>query len=294
MMVQFARSVLHGVFLLLVSAVATAAAVTGTRDASAPEQARSPGGAAETPRSSIVFPDVCYRTAEKRGKSAGCLATGDLTIGTQTISFESEKVRLSIPTASIRDVSSTQLPKDPKNDWILIKYEEGGSPSNAAFMGAAAGGDTKSIHAAAQLSWLTGAPTQPTASTEAEAASAINNLHTTRLESLYYSNSTVPKNVWRLAFTPGIDDALLRAYKAGDPDDLFRFNIIMILNRRAVTADSDEHRQQVYDCMLEAVRKDSFAWVKIEARDALRRLGAGKEVLQEADALIKDAAATGR
>jgi len=289
MMKRFARCVLDGTFLILVVGFATAAAAASAPDSYASDEARSVRGASDTAPLPMVFPGVWYRTPEKRGKISAWLARGDLTIGADTIAFESKKIKVSIPTASIRDVVSTAFRDDLANTWIVIAYDEGGTPRSAAFKGARLGRETEAIRLAAQSAWLTGAPEPPTEPTKAEIDSAIDNLHTTRVESLTYSNRTVPKNVWRLVFTPGIDDALLRAYGAGDPDDLFRFNLIMILNRRALDLDTEEHRRQVYDCMIGALHNDSFEWVKVEARDALRRLGAGKDVLREADALIEDA-----
>lgn len=277
---------LRGTSLLLLLGLATPGIPAGTPPPSTPEGARPPAVAANAALSRR-FQGVWYRTPEKRGKLAAWLASGDLTVGVGTISFESKKLSLTIPTASIREVESIQFPDDPANAWIVIKYAEGRSARAAAFKDAGMGRGTEAIRMAFLSTWLSGEPAPATAPAEADIASAIESLHTTRLESLYYANDKVPKNVWRLVFTPGLDDSLLRAYRVGDRDDLFRFNLIMILNRRAVGLEGEEPRRKVYDCMLEAVRTDSFGWVKVEARDALRRLGADKAVLEEADALIK-------
>jgi hypothetical protein len=80
---------------------------------------------------------------------AAWLAMGNLTVGPETISFESKKIRLTIATASVKRVGSARLPGDPNNTWIVLEYDEGGSPRAAAFRGAGLlGRDTKAIHGA--------------------------------------------------------------------------------------------------------------------------------------------------
>src|SRR5882672_8417263 len=232
--------------------------------------------------SSQVFQGIWYRTPEKRGVIAAWLASGDLTLGVDTISFESKKIHLAIPTGAIKRLAPADFPDDPVHTWILVEYDEGGSTRAAAFKdGHLVKGDTGAVYQAF-LSTLT-----------AQAASTIPELHTTRVESLYYTNETVPKNVWKLVFAPGLEDVLLSTYASGDPDDLFRYNIIMILNRRTVGVKDAGMRQRIHDCLMDALGKDSFGWIKVEALDALRRLGDEKEALAQADLLMrsdKDAA----
>jgi len=102
-------------------------------------------GEASSPRE---FKGVWYRTPEKRGAIAVFLASGDLTVGADTVSFESKKIRLTIAMASVKRVVSARLPNDPVNVWIVVEYDEGGSSKAAAFKDAGFGRDTQAIHTA--------------------------------------------------------------------------------------------------------------------------------------------------
>lgn len=232
---------------------------------------------AQAAPSSHHFSGIWYRTPEKRGVLAAWLASGDLTVGADTIVFESTKLNLTIPSASVSRVFDSPLPNGGGIEWIVVEYDDGGTKKAAAFRdGRMFKGDNGAVHEALFRATLS-----------AGAAPMIAQLHTTRLESLYYTNESVPAIVWKLAGAPDLEDALLRAYASGDPDDLFRFNIIVILNRRAVSVKDSQTRQRMHDCMTEALRTDSFGWVKVEALDALRRLGDETEALAQADVLMK-------
>jgi Ankyrin repeats (3 copies) len=223
-----------------------------------------------------VFPGVWYRTPEKRGVMAAFLASGDLTIDTETISFASKKIQLAIPTWNVKGAHATSFPDDPVNNWFVVDYDEGGAGKAVAFKdGHMTKNDTAMIFNAMR------------AAVSAQAVAHLAALHTTRVESLYYSNDSVPKDVWKLVAAPDLEEPLLEAYAAGDPDDLYRYNLIMILNRRSGKVEDAAMRQRIHDCMLKAVQKDSFGWAKVEALDGLSRLGGEKEALAQADLLMK-------
>ena len=54
------------------------------------------------------------------------LASGTLTVGTDAVIFESKKINLTIPTASIWRVKAYELPNDTMRNWIVVEYDEGG------------------------------------------------------------------------------------------------------------------------------------------------------------------------
>jgi ankyrin repeat protein len=266
---QHLRSVARGAFLPVVFGLTISPGLSSPADPPKAEGARAPG------IESREFQSIWYRTPEKRGKIAAWLDSGDLTVGPESVSFEAKKFQLSIPTSSITRVAPADFRDDPAHTWILVEYNESGSAKAAAFMdGRMMKGNTGAVYEALR------------SALSAQAASTIAALHTTRVESLYYTNETVPKSVWKLVFVPDLEDALLQAYASGDPDDLYRFNIIMILNRRVAGVKDEKIRERIHECLLGAIQKDSFGWVKVEALDGLRRVGDEKEALAQAEVLM--------
>ena len=87
----------------------------------------------------------------------------------------------------------------------------------------------------------------------------IQSLHHERIEQLYYES--YPHNVKELMVRQKIVPELIGAYYQGG-DDLYRFNLIVILNHRSALSDLD--RMAIVTC-LERALKDSSAWVRTEA-----------------------------
>jgi hypothetical protein len=108
----------------------------------------SPGSGVDVSSLTRRFDGVWYRTPEKRGKIAAWLASGELTVGVDTISFESKKIHLTIATASVMRVLTVQFPDDPANTWIAVEYGAEGSTKTAAFKGAGLGRESQTIHTA--------------------------------------------------------------------------------------------------------------------------------------------------
>lgn len=99
----------------------------------------------------------------------------------------------------------------------------------------------------------------PTLLTSAATADLIESLRRERIEQLYYED--YPPNVEELMARDGIVPDLVRAYDRGG-DDLYRFNLIVILNHLAVLGDPNV--EAISPCLERAV-KDSFPWVRTEA-----------------------------
>jgi hypothetical protein len=97
-----------------------------------------------------------------------------------------------------------------------------------------------------------------------EIETLIGTLHQSRNETLYYDESTYPKNVNQIIDDKNIINPLVSAYHADTNDDLFRFNIIMILNKKLRSHVSDKEKDLIGNCLLESL-KDSSPWVKTEA-----------------------------
>jgi len=77
------------------------------------------------------------------------LASGSLTVGPDTISFESKKLSLTIAASSVTNVAHTRFQNDPANTWIVVEYDEAGSRKAAAFKGPGLGlAETRAIETA--------------------------------------------------------------------------------------------------------------------------------------------------
>jgi len=110
--------------------------------AAAPE-ASSSSGDAEPASSPRTFQDVWYRTPEDRGwHFLGRQASGTLTVEADAIIFESNKINLTIPMASIWYVESTPITEivgvAPNSNivtrtWSAVVYDEDGVVKSAAF-----------------------------------------------------------------------------------------------------------------------------------------------------------------
>ena len=109
-------------------------------------------GAQEPTRAAPVgrkFEGVWYRT-EERGKFAVFLASGDLTIGPDLLSFDSKKHPITIPASSIRRVHMAKFDDTPEWSWMVVEYSDQGGVRIAAFRDAGFGKDTDAILASVQ------------------------------------------------------------------------------------------------------------------------------------------------
>ena len=95
------------------------------------------------------FKGVWYRT-EERGKFAVFLASGDLTIGPDVLSFESKKRTFTIATSSVRRVRWLEFEDDPYAKWVAVDYSDQGAVRLAAFRDAHFGRDSEAILASIQ------------------------------------------------------------------------------------------------------------------------------------------------
>jgi hypothetical protein len=103
-----------------------------------------------------------------------------------------------------------------------------------------------------------------------DARSLIASLAILRWErSPFYSRFALPDNVRRLIEMPGVALDVCAAYRQPLPDPIQRFNLMVVLNKRAESL-SPEERAVVPDCLREALR-DEHAWVRLEAVDAMSR-----------------------
>lgn len=93
-----------------------------------------------------------------------------------------------------------------------------------------------------------------------------------RIEQLYYPR--YPDNVKELVVRDGIVIDLIRAYEQGG-DDLYRFNLIVILNHR--TTLSDAERTAIVQCLHRAI-KDRSPWVRTEAVFGLGFVGTSRSI----------------
>ena len=87
----------------------------------------------------------------------------------------------------------------------------------------------------------------------------IDTLRHERIETLYYSN--YPENFKELMLRDDAIFTLVDAYNTGG-DDLFRFNVIIILNH--IKPLTDAQRDAISQCLCRAV-KDTSPWVRTEA-----------------------------
>jgi len=97
-------------------------------------------------------------------------------------------------------------------------------------------------------------------------------LNKERLEQLYYPS--YPENVKELANRDGIVFALIRAYDGGG-DDLYRFNLIVVLNHRSTLSEAE--RTAIVQCLQRALR-DTSSWVRTEAVFGLGFLATSRSI----------------
>jgi hypothetical protein len=100
----------------------------------------------------------------------------------------------------------------------------------------------------------------------------IESLRHERIEQLYYENYTT--NVKELMVRPNIVSDLISAYDRGG-DDLYRFNVIVILNHRSALSESE--KEDIVKCLARAVN-DSSPWTRTEAVWGLGILGVAQMV----------------
>jgi hypothetical protein len=95
-------------------------------------------------------------------------------------------------------------------------------------------------------------------------ADLIDSLHTTRNAKLYYSWGGFPPNLQELDRRPADATALVASYYTEKNDEVFRFNIIMILNRKRAQRFSMEEAKLISQCFVDAL-SDPSSMVRIEA-----------------------------
>jgi len=95
----------------------------------------------------------------------------------------------------------------------------------------------------------------------------IKSLRSERVTDLYYR--TLPDNVKKLIRIPGITHQVMSSYSATVPDDLYRFNLVLIINNR-LQKSPDEIRVNDWGEFLSLCLKDNSPWVRTEAANALR------------------------
>ena len=111
--------------------------------------------------------------------------------------------------------------------------------------------------------------------------SLIKSLKKQRVESLYYREYT--PNVDELIKTEGITDDLIQAYKWGG-DDLFRFNIMVILSHRKI--ESENEKLKMIDCFMLGIN-DKSELVRTESIWALGLIG-NKQLMPRVSQLLDD------
>ena len=95
-------------------------------------------------------------------------------------------------------------------------------------------------------------------------AELIESLHQERIETFTYDRAEWPDNLRGIVDrTDNVSD-LIAAYNGGDPDHVFRFNLIMILIAKAERSIDDDDKTKIIECLHQALR-DPHAWVKGEA-----------------------------
>ncbi|CAN5144678.1 hypothetical protein BH11PSE11_BH11PSE11_06070 [soil metagenome] len=150
-----------------------------------------------------------------------------------------------------------------------------------------------------------------------DTAALIDSLRTRRNRDLYYSWSAMPSNVRELARRPGDVAALVEACDKKNQDELFRFNVLLILNHklsgkrdldtggnptseqgREFHGLNSEEKKAIGDCLVRSLR-DVSAMVRTEAVWGLGFLqdpsheAAVLPLLQDRDAnVVKEATTT--
>ena len=95
-------------------------------------------------------------------------------------------------------------------------------------------------------------------------ADLIENLHRERMETFSYDRAEWPENMRGIVDrTDNVRD-LIAAYNGGDPDQVFRFNLISILIAKAERSIDDDDKTKIIECLRQALR-DPHAWVRGEA-----------------------------
>lgn len=113
---------------------------------------------------------------------------------------------------------------------------------------------------------------KPTPSASLSTNELIETLRHERIEQLYYEH--YPPNVKEMIARNNIVLDIVSAYDHGG-DDLYRFNLILILNHRSALSESE--RVAIIQCLERAV-KDPSSWVRTEAVWGLGLLLAVKSI----------------
>jgi ankyrin repeat protein len=103
---------------------------------------------------------------------------------------------------------------------------------------------------------------------EALATLLLDSLATLRVTTLHYDTQAVPENVVRLIETPGLTSDVMKAYAGGGADDLTRFNLTLVANRRLDTSRGEVPLVD-WGAFFVRCHDDDFAWVRAEAANAL-------------------------
>lgn len=125
----------------------------------------------------------------------------------------------------------------------------------------------------------------------------IASLHRVRNEQLYYDSKSFPGNLKTLQARNGTTPALIAAFKADSRDELFRFNLVILMSKRLVDPRLTEDERNALGDTLAGALKDRAAWVRTEAADALfntrdrRHIAALQALAADPDADVRKAAA---
>ncbi len=101
---------------------------------------------------------------------------------------------------------------------------------------------------------------------------SVTTLHTSRNTVLYYDGARFPENVKELILAPGNIASLIGAYRKDKRDPLYRFNLIMILNKKIDYGIDEGYTKAIETTLLKAIH-DPDPWVRTEAVWGLGNIG---------------------
>jgi len=110
------------------------------------------------------------------------------------------------------------------------------------------------------------------ASTLSNSADLIESLHRERIETFVYDPIERPENVRGLIDRTDNVRGLIAAYHVGNPDHVFRFNLISILIAKAERGIDADDKSKIIECLHQAL-KDPHDWVRGEAVWGLGTVG---------------------
>lgn len=98
----------------------------------------------------------------------------------------------------------------------------------------------------------------------------INSMHEIRISNLHYENIRLPDNMLELDLRENTTEKLVQAYYSEQNDGLFRFNIIIMLNRTLRLHDPEEIEEGIIARCLIRSLQDSEPMVRAESVWGLR------------------------